>query len=187
MKLLWIALWGKVSFSLFGGMVAQPMYVATNPDFTSAALVAYKPSVDFPIRNFRFSADVVLKKQLRQGAPANPWECFALAFNWKIRPDDTKVHANIVWFKTNGLQVSTAFDEVGEEYLHDQKTPKAIVGRKYRYEVVKDATWLSVRVDEVLVLKKDFAGTAFVTEPGFVAVYAEDAKVKLTNVKVVAL
>lgn len=174
---------------------------------TSAAMVIYRPSDAAEsggryVGNYIAEMDVTLVQQLRTPA-GNAWETFWFVSHYLYNPDLTKV-MNAVVPKPNGLQVETCSGRVQETWLDTLSSPTFPLGQKYRLKVQVLGQTISVWKDSVLVYQRTLNGSVTCTsvsdsgvmskapcwlysQPGAIALYNEDALVRVNNFKLTRL
>lgn len=168
---------GSVTYST-GGIVMYPMS-ATSASETHAALTLANIS---PLRNFRLTVTAITEMQLRQNSPPNPWEVFWLFFNYNATP--TGKNTNYFILKTNGIELGTATDSIGQTFLQTAPTTIPAVGQLNTFQIEKIDSSVTVSINGAKVI--DYTGAVFDT-PGSIGLYTEDAGVKVTAVSVTPL
>lgn len=167
---------GTVGYS--GGVLTMTPATATNPSETYGPWVVY----DTPVRDFLLSVTATTVSQLRQGSSPNAWERFWLFFNYTV-PVATK-ETNYILTKTNGLELGTAYDEVGQTFLDTPSTPTLAIG--------VTSTWLLRKEGNTIWFNQDggvtyqFTGDIYDVS-GKIGFYSEDAIVTVSNFKLASL
>lgn len=164
--------WGTATYSSHDGVVITPSVIATKPSETSAPLVMCSHPETLNARNFELSIIMTTDKQLRTGSAPNAWETFWLGFNWTTDSNGKK-KCNFFQVKTNGCQLSTAFDEVGETFIATPSAPVMTVGVYNLVKIKKVEKHVQVWVDDVLVI--DVTDPRIYDVAGGIGLYSEDS------------
>jgi hypothetical protein len=181
--------YGQVTFDATQGIVMQPE-TTTSPSVTHAALVLSNAYSQTPIKNFEVSVVVATEQQLRSPTP-NAWEVFWLFFNYTSDSTTSDGHkqTNYFVFKPNGIELGTAFDSIGQNYLVTETSPKHTIGTLSTIKVRKVGQQLGVWINGVQVI--NYLGTVFPQAlydvPGTFGLYTEDARVHVYSVSVTPL
>lgn len=168
---------GSVTYST-GGIVMYPMS-ATSPSETHAALTLANIS---RLQNFRLKITAITEMQLRQNSPPNPWEVFWVLFNYNSTA--TGKNTNYFILKTDGVELGTATDSIGQTFLQTAPATISAVGQLNTFQIEKIDSSVTVSVNGTKVI--DYTGAVFDT-PGSIGLYTEDAGVKVTAVSVTPL
>ncbi len=181
--------YGSVTFDPVQGIIMQPE-TSTTPSATEACLVLSHAYSQNPIQNFTVSVVVATEQQLRTPTP-NPWEVFWLFFNYRsgsATPDGLK-ETNFFEFKTNGIELGTAFNSIGETYLATASSPVNLIGSISTIQLTKVGQQVSVMINGIQVV--NYTGTAathlLYDVPGTIGLYTEDARVHIYSVEVTPL
>lgn len=173
----WNIVWhgyGEVSFDSDG--ILQAPQVSTRKNETHATLVTSKYTDENPMSDFDITLEVTNEAQLRENDPANAWEVFWLFFNLKVNPDQTK-ESNYLIIKPNGIELGTAYGELGQKYLYTKGSPSRPIGVRYKLRVQKKGQTVKAWLDDVLVL--DHTDSRLYQRAGSIGLYNEDAKVRV--------
>ena len=182
----------QVEYDGFGSVLADPEKgvrltpkAASRADETHAALALSRRSLERPLKDFRLSLSVVTEAQLREGSPANPWECFWLFFNAGKEPGG-RMRSNYFIFKPNGIELGRAFNGIEQVFLATATDPRMKIGVPSTLTLTKRGQQLNVAIDGRAVL--EFAGRdlpqALFDEAGSIGVYTEDARVLVRDLKI---
>lgn len=170
--------YGSVTYSATSGIVLSPK-VSTQPTETHAALtLANLPKM----RNFRASMIVTTEQQLRLNSAPNAWEVFWLFFNYN--PTRYGKNTNYFILKPNGVELGTATKQIGQTFLQTGPAPAPAIGLANKIDIEKVGTRVRIWVNGVLTT--DQVGGVLDVD-GSLGLYSEDARVRVTNVKVTKL
>lgn len=174
---------GSVSFDTVNGIVLQPKASVT-PNETHAALALSKLTEQFPVSNFKVTVKVTTEQQLRTPVP-NPWECFWIFFNYTIGTNGKKI-TNYFTLKTNGSELGTAYDEVGQTFLVTNSAPVLQIGTANEITLTKQGQQLQVTIDGKVAMTYDGATmpTPLIDTAGAIGLYTEDARVRIQTVSI---
>ncbi|EKD42505.1 MAG: hypothetical protein ACD_73C00132G0003, partial [uncultured bacterium] len=177
--------YGTVSFDAVNGIILQPK-AATTPGETHAALALSKLTLQSPMTNFKVTVRVTTEQQLRTPTP-NPWECFWIFFNYTIGPNGKKI-TNYFTLKTNGIELGTAYDEVGQTFLVTNSTPTLKIGVANEIILTKLDQQLQITIDGKVALTYDGTTmpTPLINTAGSIGLYTEDAKVRINAMSIEA-
>ena len=170
--------YGSITYDAAAGIVLSPM-ASTAPSETHAALTLAQIS---PLKDFHLTVTATTTKQLRTGSTPNTWETFWIFFNYQ--PTSTGKNCNYFVLKTNGVELGTATDVIGQQFLATGGTSAQAVGVSHDYDVVKVGNHVVVTLDGQIVV--DYTGTLF-DVPGSIGLYSEDSQVRITSVHVSAM
>lgn len=170
--------YGTVTFDPVRGIVMTPKAASpSDPDGTHASLLLSTQTLRKPLKDFEATVTFTNEAQLREGAPPNAWEVFWLLFNYTL-DDAGKKKTNYVTVKPTGLEVGTAFDEVGQEFLLTNPSPAIQVGQTHTMKVSKTGQRVKIVLDGKPVA--DFESTGDLYDvPGALGLYCEDARVRV--------
>lgn len=181
--------YGFVNFdSVTGSVVFAPMAAdSSGPQVdisnTHAVLLLANRYLSQGINNARITIDVATEVQLR--SPSNAWEVFWLFFNYTY--DSTgKKKTNYFTMKPNGIELGTAFDEVGQKFLFTSSAPVLTIGKRNVMVIEKVGKVVRAYVDGVLVMNYNNEGAInpLYDVAGTIGLYSEDARVRIYSVKV---
>lgn len=166
--------YGSVTYDAAKGIVMAPQ-TSTTYDETHAALVLGKNAT---AKNFRLSVTGITEQQLRQNSSPNAWETLWIFFNYNPKGDgkDTNYFA----LKPNGVELGTAYQDLGQTFLYTGPTNATAVGVSNKFDIEKIGNHVTVSINGHVVT--DFTG-ALVDVPGSIGLYSEDARVRITNVQ----
>ncbi len=170
---------GSVSFDPVTGIILEPK-AATDPAETHASLLLSKFTEQSPLANFKITIKASTDQQLRTPAP-NPWECFWIFFNYTTGSNGKKV-TNYFAFKTNGIELGTAYDEAGQTFLATSGTPTLQIGVSNEMSLTKQGQQLQVSIDGKIVMTYDGSGLPLIDTKGSIGLYTEDAKVHISSI-----
>lgn len=178
--------YGFVSFDAINGIILEPK-AASSPGETHAALAISKLTQQSPLTNFKVTVKVTTEQQLRTPTP-NGWECFWIFFNYTIGTNGKKI-TNYFTLKTNGIELGTAYDEVGQTFLVTESTPQLQIGVANEITLIKQGQQLQVTIDGKIILTYDGVTmpTPLIDTAGSIGLYTEDARVKIHSVNIEAL
>lgn len=168
--------YGSVTFSAQQGIVLQPQ-TAASADDTHAALVLLRPTLLQPQRDFILTLTATTERQLRQPSP-NPWEVFWVYFNFRTDAAGRK-STNYFLIKPNGVELGRANDELAQTYLYTAAHPTLPVGQVAHWRLVKLGRKVTVWINGTKVMA--FSGAVY-DVPGAIALYCEDARVRVQDV-----
>jgi hypothetical protein len=150
-----------------GSASLEPRAVRS-PDETSAALAL---AGDPGWRNYSFTVDMKLERQLRQNSPPNPWEAGWLLFRYQDAGG-----SYYLAHKTNGLELGKLVPPAssGQEFLVTKADLPAEPGRWYDYRIDVRGSTIKVYVNGKLQIT--YTDPAPILS-GRVGLYTEDAHV----------
>lgn len=163
--------YGSVTYDARYGIILEPK-TATAPSITHAALALANLA---PVKNFSLSVTANTTNQLRQNSAPNPWEVCWLFFNYHTTP--TGKSTNYILLKPNGIELGTAYQELGQTFLYTAQTTAAAIGVNNKFEIQKSDGRIVLYLNGQKVI--DYSG-AMVDVPGAIGVYTEDARVHVT-------
>lgn len=167
--------YGVITYDARYGIILEPK-VATAPSITHAGLTL----ANLPMtKNFRLSVTASTTEQLRLNSPPNPWEVFWIFFNYTT-DENGKKKSNYFLLKPNGVELGTAYDELGQTFLQTAPTTASALGVGNKFDIEKNDNRVVVYVNGQKVI--DFAGAVF-DAAGSIGLYTEDARVHVTNVQ----
>ena len=167
--------YGSVTYDATNGIYLSPM-ASTQPSETHAALaLAAIP----PMKDFHLVITASTDQQLRTGSTPNTWETFWIFFNYQ--PTATGKNTNYFTLKTNGVELGTATDLLGQTFLDTGSSTATAVGASNTFDIVKVGTHVKVMINGTTVV--DYTGTLF-DVAGSIGLYTEDARVHVTSVSV---
>lgn len=134
------------------------------------------------MRNFRASFNVTTEQQLRQNTVPNAWEVCWLFFNYN--PTKTGKNTNYFILKPNGVELGTAQQRIGQTFLQTGPAPAPAIGAANKIDIEKIGTHVRIWVNGALAV--DQAGGVLDVD-GLFGLYAEDARVRVSNVQVTKL
>jgi hypothetical protein len=153
---------------------APPFGSSSAPGTTHASLV----TSNFTCRDFIIEITAKTLSQLRQPNP-NPFEVFWILFNYVIAPNGKK-EANYFILKTNGIEIGTMKDELGQTFLSTENNPKLMLGMDTRYKLIKRGQKLSVYINNNHVKDFDYSGNPankqLYHHNGKIGLYSEDSQ-----------
>ncbi|MBI5046739.1 hypothetical protein HZC07_03335 [Candidatus Micrarchaeota archaeon] len=138
---------------------------------TSAALVVLTDTLP---RDYVFSADVTLIKQLRIGNPPNPWETAWLLYNYQD-PDN-------FWYftpKTNGIELARVVNDE-QQFFVTENSPQIQEGQKYKLTSIVRNGIVSEFINDQEVATYNM-GSSY-SASNSLALYTEDAEVSFENI-----
>jgi hypothetical protein len=176
--------YGFVTYDTATSSVVFAPKAATQPDETHAILLTSNKYMASPIKDFRVTITLKNEAQLRTPTP-NAWECFWLFFNFN-QTATTNAHTNYLVFKPNGVELGHAYGDIGQDYLYTKSSPQTPIGQTYTMVVEKRGGKLTAYLNGALVLSYDSASAALplYDDPGTIALYTEDARVRVYSVDV---
>ncbi len=181
--------YGKVTFDPTQGIIMQPE-TTTSSSITHAALILSNAYLQTPIQNFEISVIVATDQQLRTPNP-NPWEVFWLFFNYTSDSTTSDGHkkTNYFVFKPNGIELGTAFDEIGQNYLVTETYPANSIGTLSTITVRKlgQQLWVWINGNLVIQYQGSLFPQALYDLPGTFGLYTEDARVHIYSAAVTPL
>lgn len=170
--------YGSVSYDATAGVVLNPK-APTMPSETHAALTLAN---NLQLRNFRLNITATVEQQTRLNSAPNPWETFWIFFNYQ--PTSAGKSTNYFLLKPNGVELGTAVDQVGQTFLQTGPADVRAIGVSNKYEIEKIGNRVTVSLNGKVVT--NFTG-AIKDVAGSIGLYAEDARVRVTNVQVTPL
>lgn len=175
--------YGSVKFNLNNTVQFAPQ-AATSPAITHATLLLANKYLSSPIANFRISLSIVNEQQLRTPTP-NAWEVFWLFFNYTVDSNGKK-QTNYFTFKSTGVELGTAFDERGQQFLFTSPSPTMLLGQTYNLIIEKRTGIFTAYINNILVLSFNSSGAAvpLFESPGTIGLYTEDARVKISALSI---
>lgn len=172
---------GKVLFNAggTGDLLIQPK-TPGRAEETFSALVLFKPTLQFPLRNYVVSIDVTTTRQLRADKP-NEWEVFWFFGNYRSQLPMIK-EANYFLLKPQaGAELGKAFDQVGQHFLMTDSTKTLPLNKRQRFTYVKNGTHFRVYCGNQLLLDyiEQKTSDGLYDHAGAFGLYAEDAQVRI--------
>ncbi len=173
---------GYVNYSELNNEVEFAPMAATNPNETHAVLLLSNRLTQQPLRNFRATITVNTVSQLRSPM-ANAWECFWFLFNYTVDSNGKK-KTNYITLKPNGVELGTAFDEIGQTFLATNSNFGLDLNQYRTFVIEKFEGKVSLKVDGITMLNFESVATdnLIYNESGTVGLYSEDAKIKVSYV-----
>lgn len=159
-------------------IILQPQS-ATQASETHAALTLANVA---KMKDFHLVVTAETVQQLRTGSSPNTWEVFWILFNYQ--PTATGKNANYFTLKPNGVELGTATDDIGQQFLYTGAANAQAVGVSNEYDITKQGNHVTVKVNGQMVV--DYTGAIFDTA-GSIGLYCEDSEVKITSVRVTQL
>lgn len=155
---------------------------STQPNETHAALaLANQPILkDFVIR-VRYRNE----QQLRTPTP-NGWESFWIFTNYTVDSVTKKKKTNYIAFKPGGIELGTAFDELGQTFLYTNNAvaARSPVGQTFETVITKVGQHIEATMGGVRVMTFDGAKDRTLYDvAGQVGMYTEDARVRVYSVQ----
>ncbi len=167
--------YGSVTYDATNGIYLSPM-ASTQPSETHAALTL---AAIAPMKDFHLVITASTDQQLRTGSTPNTWETFWIFFNYQ--PTATGKNTNYFTLKTNGVELGTATDLLGQTFLDTGSSTATAVGASNTFDIVKVGTHVKVMINGATVV--DYTGALF-DVAGSIGLYTEDARVHVTSVSV---
>jgi Cys-rich repeat protein len=170
--------YGFIIYDAVNGIQMAPK-ASTQPSETHATLtLAQIPA----LKDFHLTATATTQKQLRTGSTPNTWETFWIFFNYQ--PTQSGKNTNYFVLKTNGVELGTATDVIGQQFLATGGTTAKAVGVANDFDIVKIGNHVTVKINGQTAV--DYTGALF-DVAGSIGLYSEDAQVLITSVRVTAL
>jgi hypothetical protein len=166
--------YGSVTYDSRYGIVLEPQ-AATAPSITHAALTMANLQ---PAKNFSLSVTANTTNQLRLNSPPNPWEVCWIFFNYQ--QTETGKKTNYVLLKPTGIELGTAYEEVGQTFLYTEAVVAAAIGVSNKFDVQKIDSRVTLSLNGQKLV--DYNGPV-IDSPGSIGIYTEDARVHVTNVQ----
>lgn len=164
---------------------APPFGSPSAPGTTHASLV----TSNFTHKDFIIEITAKTLSQLRQPNP-NPFEVFWILFNYMIAPNGKK-EANYFILKTNGIEIGTMKDELGQTFLSTENNPKLMLGMETVYKLIKRGQKLSVHINNNHVKDFDYSGNPankqLYNHNGKIGLYSEDSQVLVSTFNLMPL
>lgn len=164
---------------------APPFGSPSAPGTTHASLV----TSNFTHKDFIIEITAKTLSQLRQPNP-NPFEVFWILFNYVIASNGKK-EANYFILKTNGIEIGTMKDELGQTFLSTENDPKLALGMDTRYKLIKRGQKLSVYINNNHVKDFDYSSNPLnkqlYNHNGKIGLYSEDSQVIVSTFNLMPL
>ncbi len=176
----WTTIYSTVTYGATG-IVLEPQ-ASTQLSETHASLTLAK---GITAKDFRVTVKVVTEKQLRTPTPQG-FESFWLFFNYTIGADGKK-ETNYLAIKPVGIELGTAFDEIGQTFLFTGP-PNTPISMTRTLVLTKVGKNVQATLDGVLVMNYTSTATKPMYDvPGSIGLYVEDSRARVTYVDFQAL
>lgn len=132
-----------------------------------------------PTTNFVVQFEFKVLKQNRVTNP-NPWESFWFFWSYNKEPNQKK-RTNYLAFKTNGLELGRAYDEVGQTFIWTDEASKIEINRWYKVNLNFSNLQLTISLDDKnIAVPADLLLKTY-QNPGRIGLYSEDSDVDIKN------
>lgn len=130
-----------------------------------------------PSSNFKIELEFRIEKQHRTPTP-NAWETFWLFWSYLSTGDGLK-ETNYVAFKTNGIEIGTAFDSHGQRFIWTAADPKIQINKWQKILFTKKNKSYFLQINDQNIPIDSLSNLYHF--PGRIGLYTEDAKVQIRN------
>lgn len=170
--------YGTVTYDATKGIGLNPK-APTKASETHAALTLAN---NLQLRNFHLTVTATTDKQTRLNSAPNPWETFWIFFNYL--PTASGKSTNYFLLKPNGVELGTAVDANGQNFLYTGAANAQAIGASNTYDIEKVGNHVTVSINGRKVT--DYTG-AVIDVAGSIGLYSEDSNVRVTKVQLTPL